>query len=97
MTKRRVMATPPNTWFAFLRRFAADDLAERDGPPDLEAADVLAWADAYHARTGSWPTCHSGPIPESAGESWLTIEAALCLGLRGFRGRSTLARFLAEH
>jgi hypothetical protein len=70
---------------------------EHDNLPDLTTEQILAWADAHHRHTGKWPICHSGAIPEAPGETWLDIEAALYLGLRGFRGRSTLARFLAKH
>lgn len=86
-----------SAWAALLRSAVADALAERGSLRDLSTADVLAWADAHHARTGQWPNPTSGPIPESPGETWLTIEAALWLGARGFPRGSTLARFLAEH
>ncbi len=86
-----------SAWAALLRSAAADALAEGGSPSDLSVAEVLAWADAHHARTGEWPTPKSGPIPESPGETWLTIEAALWLGARGFPRGSTLARFLGEH
>lgn len=86
-----------SAWAALLRGAAADAGAERGSLPDLSVADVLAWADAHHARTGEWPTPKSGQIPESPGETWLTIEAALWLGARGFPRGSTLARFLGEH
>jgi hypothetical protein len=86
-----------NRWFARLRACMAADEQERGPLLDLTAEQVLSGADAYRVRTGVWPTCRSGSIPESAGETWLAVEAALCLGLRGFTGRSTLARFLARH
>jgi hypothetical protein len=44
--------------------------------PDFTAAQVLGWADVHHARTGGWPTCHSGPIPEAPGETWLAFDKA---------------------
>src|SRR5260370_6448259 len=99
MPRKRKKRREPcsNRWFGFLHAFAAQD-ADQPGPlPDLNVADVLAWADAYHARTGQWPRRDSGPIPESPGETWLAVEAALCLGQRGFPGGSTLPRLLAEH
>jgi len=73
-----------------------DDRQERGRLPALSEDEVLDWADAFHARTGEWPTFESGPIPESARETWLLIEAALTFGLRGL-SRGTLPRFLAEH
>ena len=57
---------------------------------------ILAWADAFHARTGRWPASGSGPIAEAPGETWLAIHAALGTGLRGLPGGSSLARLLAQ-
>lgn len=64
--------------------------------PRLSVAQILAWADAYHRRTGTWPTSNSGPIPGALGESWSGINAALQKGRRGFPGGSSLARLLAK-
>ena len=64
--------------------------------PLLEVETILAWADAYHARTGSWPTSTSGNIPESSGDTWQRINAALNRGLRGLMGGSSLAQLLAH-
>ena len=50
---------------------------KRSGAPDLDDDDVLAWADAFFARTGTWPTAHSGPdSSEAPGETWLLIKKA---------------------
>ena len=38
----------------------------------------------------------SGQIPEAPGENWQMVENALCKGLRGLAGGSSLARLLAE-
>lgn len=65
--------------------------------PPLSSALILKWADAYHRRTGEWPTKQSGLIPDSPGEPWTAIDSALRLGLRGSPGGSTLARFLKRH
>jgi hypothetical protein len=85
-----------NGWFGFLRAFVKSDREQRGTLPNLTAKRILAWADAHHARTGRWPTCRSGSIPEAPGETWLAVEAALCWGLRGLPPGSTLTRFLAE-
>lgn len=45
--------------------------------PRLEVEAILAWADAYHQRTGRWPKVKSGPIPEAPGETWLRVGTAL--------------------
>ena len=66
-------------------------------PPDLSLAQILVWADAFHARTGRWPKPGSGSIPEAPGESWQAVEAALKAGKRGFKGGSDLTELLAEH
>jgi hypothetical protein len=58
---------------------------------------ILAWADAWHARTGHWPTRESGPVPESPGDTWMAVNVALRKGHRGLPGGSSLARLLAEH
>src|SRR5437588_513518 len=31
--------------------------------PNLRPRQILAWADAWHERTGEWPRPHSGVIP----------------------------------
>ncbi|WP_171469456.1 hypothetical protein [Frigoriglobus tundricola] len=64
--------------------------------PPFAVEQILAWADAYHVRTGAWPCVKSGPIPESPGETWTTVGTALSRGLRGLRGRDSLARLLAR-
>jgi hypothetical protein len=66
-------------------------------------AQVLAWADAYHAAHGIWPAVRVGardesePVAGAPGESWAAINRALALGLRGLPGDSSLAELLAEH
>ncbi len=65
--------------------------------PDLTRRQILVWADAHFARTGTWPNRDSGPVLEAPGETWSAIDAALYSAGRGLRGRTTLARFLARH
>jgi hypothetical protein len=65
--------------------------------PDLSPADILAWADACHARTGRWPKYQDGPIADAPGETWAAVDTALLRGHRGLSGDSSLAKFLAEH
>ncbi len=64
--------------------------------PPFTVEGILAWADAWWARTGLWPHSTSGPIPESPGDTWKTVDKALRQGLRCLRGGSSLARLLAE-
>jgi len=78
-------------------------LTERRGlrnpqrPPDLSVPEILAWADAFRARTACWPKPTSGPIPEAPGETWNTVERALQAGVRGLPGGSRLTQLLAQH
>jgi hypothetical protein len=65
--------------------------------PRLTVDQILAWADAYHTRTGQWPTRDSAAIEEAPGELWSTVNAALISGNRGLPGGSSLARLLGEH
>jgi hypothetical protein len=64
--------------------------------PRLSYKQILAWADAYHRRTGRWPRHRSGVIPEAPGDTWSTIHSALVLGFRGLPGHSSLARLLSD-
>jgi hypothetical protein len=64
--------------------------------PDLAVEQILTWADRHHARTGKWPTQHSGAVVEAPHESWPQIDAALRDGRRGLPGGSSLPQLLAE-
>ena len=68
----------------------------RQARPELSEPQILAWADAYHARTGQWPRSESGPVRDQLGENWRRIDTALRYGLRGLTGDSSLARLLAQ-
>jgi hypothetical protein len=68
----------------------------RSARPSLSIDQILAWADAKHARTGKWPGHISGPIPEAPGETWAAVQMALSQGLRGLPGGSSLAQLFAE-
>ncbi|MGH7136827.1 MAG: hypothetical protein ACREHD_13895, partial [Pirellulales bacterium] len=75
-------------------------LAERRGVPTplvvpkFSTADVLAWADAHHQRTGMWPKRDSGPVQEMPGVTWAIVNRTLQRGQRNRRGRSSLAKLL---
>ena len=65
--------------------------------PPLSIPQILAWADAFQARTGQWPNVGSGRVPEGpAGETWSTIHFALAVGYRGLPGGSSLIRLLVQ-
>jgi hypothetical protein len=59
----------------------------------ITVAQILAWADAWHARKGDWPDMFSGAIL-GAGTSWLAVHDALRFGRRGLPGGDSLAKFL---
>lgn len=62
----------------------------------LTYEQILAWADAHHARTGRWPTVRSGRIGGAKRENWNAIQSAMHAGTRGLPGGYTLARLLRE-
>src|SRR5262249_49591647 len=62
--------------------------------PPLSIAQVLAWADAHHERTGHWPNADTGAITESSDDTWMAIDNALRAGVRGLERGQSLARLL---
>ncbi len=65
--------------------------------PELTIRKILAWADAYHTRTGNWPQLTSGQVYGQPFEKWSAIHYALNRGIRGLPGGSSLVRLLARH
>ena len=61
--------------------------------PRLTIAQILAWADAHHRRTGRWPSANSGRMTGS-GITWAAVNTALDHGFRGLRGGSSLSKVL---
>ena len=61
----------------------------------IRKREILAWADAYHAKHGKWPVRSSGPIPGIT-YTWQIIDASLRYGHRGLPPGSSLARFLTD-
>jgi hypothetical protein len=80
----------------------ARELAEHRGvrnrkqAPPLTEEQILAWADAFHERTGLWPTSKSGPVLDAPGETWTGVTVAMRNGIRGMAGGSSLGLLLAE-
>jgi hypothetical protein len=68
----------------------------RPGLPPLTVAQILAWADAYRARTGAWPGVRSGPVDGSAPETWWGVDLALRRGWRGLPGGDNLPGLLSR-
>jgi hypothetical protein len=65
--------------------------------PDLTITQILTWADAHRQRTGEWPTLKSGPIVDSSGETWHSVNYALKQDRRGLSGGLSLAGLLQHH
>ena len=65
--------------------------------PNLTHKQILAWARDYHWDKGVWPTLTAGPIPDTHGETWATVNNSLNKGTRGLRRESSLAQLLREH
>lgn len=62
--------------------------------PLLSIEQILAWADAYFERHGSWPSQSSGPVSGASGEDWGKINNALRQGNRGLPAGSSLFQLL---
>jgi hypothetical protein len=71
-------------------------IVNRRRKPKVTIAQILAWADDHHRRTGQWPHADSGPITGANTETWRGIEHALCDGRRGLPAGGSLARLLAR-
>jgi hypothetical protein len=69
----------------------------RGRAPKLTDELILGWADAYRDARGKWPIASSGPVENVPGETWSRVNVALQLGLRGLRGRRSLAQLIARH
>ena len=65
--------------------------------PRLSIGRVLAWARAYRARRGCWPTASSGEVAELPGTTWMAVNIALSQGLRGLPGGTSLSRLVREY
>jgi hypothetical protein len=65
--------------------------------PDFSIELILAWADAFHQKTGKWPVMDSGPILEAPGETWCAVDKALKKkSSRGLQAGTSLADLLAQ-
>jgi hypothetical protein len=82
-----------------LARLLAEHRGKRNhlALPDFTEKQILAWADAHYARTGTWPNEDTGALADAPNETWLGITKALRNGGRGLPGGSSLAKLLTEH
>jgi hypothetical protein len=62
----------------------------------LTVKRILELADAYHEKTGEWPTRKSSWLPGDTELTWRRIDNALLYRLRGLSVRSSLAQLLAR-
>ena len=62
----------------------------------LHLKQIVAWGKAYFERHGIFPNRHSGPIPDSKGLKWSTVDSALKAGNRGLAGGSSLAKLFGD-
>src|SRR5262245_8710814 len=69
----------------------------RKALPRLTEQQIVAWADAYFARHGQYPSENAGPVEDAPGEVWINLTAALREGLRGLRGGSSIFKLLVKH
>jgi hypothetical protein len=63
---------------------------------EIRAEEILARADAHHARHGTWPQDTSGEIP-GTGRTWNGVACRLRRGLHGLPGGISLAKFLEKY
>jgi hypothetical protein len=64
--------------------------------PPVTVPQILAWAEDHRRRTGRWPRRSSGRLAGALGESWVNLDQALRVGLRGLPGGDSLARLLTR-
>jgi hypothetical protein len=65
--------------------------------PPLSEALILAWADAYFARTGFRPHKEAGDVAGVPGQTWAAANTALVEGYRGLPGGDSLRELLRRH
>jgi hypothetical protein len=64
--------------------------------PPLTEDQILQWANDHKRRTGSYPNENSGDIPDTNGENWNNVNAALFHGHRGLTDGTSLAKLFAD-
>jgi hypothetical protein len=60
----------------------------------LPIKQILRWADAFHKKTGQWPTKFSEVVYGAPLESWMSIDRVLRTGGRGLPAGSSLVNLL---
>jgi hypothetical protein len=64
--------------------------------PRLTVEQILAWADAHHAASGTWPGRYTGPIAGTEDEHWVNVCDALHRGNRGLPPSGSLSELLSR-
>jgi hypothetical protein len=83
--------------YDLMREFLPElDWDQVDKHRPIQVEEILAWADAHHAKHGKWPTRRSGEIP-GTGQTWPRIHSCLRHGFRGLPAGGSLAKFLEKH
>jgi hypothetical protein len=62
----------------------------------LQLDQIRAWGKAYRRRHGVLPNRNSGPIADSGGLKWSTLDSALKAGNRGLPAGSSLAKLFGD-
>ena len=66
------------------------------GLPHFTIKCILSWADLYFTAHDAWPARDSGSIPGTP-DTWQRVDSALLEGIRGFKGKSSLAKLLQKY
>lgn len=64
--------------------------------PPLRIADILRWADDFHAKHGRWPHMNDGVVEGTADQTWAAADQALRGGNRGLPAGSSLAKLFLK-
>ena len=63
--------------------------------PPLDNAQIREWVETYRSTNGGkLPTCKSGVIPNSGGQTWGALNTTLTRGFRGLPGGSSLSKWI---
>jgi hypothetical protein len=62
--------------------------------PPLSEEQIAQWLKLHKDVNGKWPSRHSGPIPNSGGETWCGVMMALRKGGRGLKRRFSLKKLI---
>lgn len=90
-----IRASTPKKRAPRIRKGGPKAGAAKPKTPLVTVEQVLAWADAWHDRTGRWPRLSSGVLPEAPTENWSKIDQALRTSRCDLPEPTSIARLLA--